>query len=78
MEKKIDMVRAGKILRKLRGIRTRVGVAKELGISYSCLAFYENGQRTPAGRIKKQLADYYGVPVESIFYPMNNTNSNAD
>ena len=59
---------AGQILRRLRGIRTRSGVAKELGISYSALAFYENDQRNPSGRTKKKLADYYGVSVESIFY----------
>lgn len=64
----IDMVEAGKRLRQLRGIRTRTGVARELGISYAALAFYENGQRQPSGRVKKKLADYYGVPVEFIFF----------
>ena len=69
MDKKtVNMVEAGKRLRQLRGIRTRTGVARELGISYSALAFYENGQRQPQGPIKKKLADYYGVPVEFIFY----------
>lgn len=67
----VNMDEAGKILRRLRGIRTRTGVAKEVGISYSALAFYECGQRTPSGSVKKKLADYYGVPVESIFLPMN-------
>jgi len=62
-----DAIEAGKRLRQLRGIRTRYGVAREVGISYSALAFYENGQRTPAGRIKKKLADYYGIPVEFIW-----------
>ena len=66
--KKVDMVEAGKRLRQLRGIRTRSGVARELEISYAALAFYENGQRQPSGSVKKKLADYYGVPVEFIFY----------
>ena len=66
--KTVNMVEAGKRLRQLRGIRTRSGVARELGISYSALAFYENGDRQPAGSVKKKLADYYGVPVEFIFY----------
>ena len=66
--KTVDMVDAGKRLRQLRGIRTRCGVARELGISYSALAFYENGDRQPSGPVKKKLADYYGVPVEFIFY----------
>ena len=69
MERKtVDMAEAGRRLRNLRGIRTRSGVARELGISYSALAFYENGQRMPSGRVKKLLADYYGVPVELIFF----------
>ena len=69
MDKKtVNMVEAGKRLRQLRGIRTRTGVARELGISCSALAFYENGQRQPKGPVKKKLADYYGVPVEFIFY----------
>ena len=69
MEKqKVDMAEAGRRLRQLRGIRTRSGVARELGISYSALAFYECGQRTPSGPVKKKLADYYGVPVEVIFF----------
>lgn len=69
MEKNMtDMVESGKILRKLRGIRTRTGVARELGISYAALQFYENGERNPSGRMKQKLADYYGVSVESIFF----------
>lgn len=69
MERKtVDMVEAGRRLRQLRGIRTRSGVARELGISYAALAFYESGQRQPSGPVKKKLADYYGVPVEFIFY----------
>lgn len=67
-KKKVDMTEAGKRLRQLRGIRTRSGVARELGISYSALAFYETGDRNPSGPVKKKLADYYGVPVDFIFY----------
>lgn len=70
-KKNVNMDEAGRILRRLRGIRTRTGVAKEVGISYSALAFYECGQRTPSGVVKKKLADYYGVPVESIFLPVS-------
>ena len=57
----------GERLRKLRGIRTRTGAAKELGISYSLLAFYECGERFPSPVNQQKLADYYGVSVESIF-----------
>ena len=67
MSKAINMVEAGKKLRELRGVRTRTGVARELGISYSGLSFYESGLRCPSDATKKKLADYYGVSVETIF-----------
>lgn len=65
--KMVNMQEAGQRLRQLRGIRTRSGVAREIGIPYSTLQSYEEGQRTPSGRNKQKLADYYGVPVEFIF-----------
>ena len=68
MERKVNMEEAGKRLRQLRGIRTRAGVARELNMAYSTLQSYEEGTRTPSGRMKKKLADYYGIPVEFIFY----------
>lgn len=67
MSSKVDMEKAGKRLRELRGIRTRSGVARETGIPYSTLQSYEDGTREPSGTVKQKLADYYGVPVESIF-----------
>ena len=66
--KMVNMQEAGQRLRQLRGIRTRSGVAREIGIPYSTLQSYEEGQRTPSGRNKQKLADYYGVPVELIFF----------
>ena len=68
MKEKIDMVESGRRLRKLRGIRTRKGVSREIDIPYSTLHSYEEGTREPSGPVKKKLADYYGVPVESIFF----------
>lgn len=67
MEKKVDMVAAGKRLRALRGIRTRSGVSRQTGIPYSSLQAYEEGKREPSGRIKEQLADYYDMRVDDIF-----------
>ena len=67
MKKKVDMSESGKRLRKLRGIRTRVGVSRETGIPLSSLQAYECGTREPSGPVKQNLANYYGVPVESIF-----------
>lgn len=68
MEKKVNMAEVGKRLRELRGIRTRSGVSRQTGIPYSTLQSYEDGTREPTGHVKKQLADYYGVPVEKIFF----------
>lgn len=70
--KTINMLAAGRRLRDLRGIRSRRGVVNEMrseGIrmSYSALACYENGVRTPKPETRQSLADYYGVPVEYIF-----------
>ena len=73
---KVDMIESGKQLRKLRGIRTRSGVSRETGVPYSTLQAYENGEREPAGNVKRRLADYYGVPVTDIFLPQKTTKSN--
>ena len=68
MERKVDMAKAGKRLRSLRGIRTRTGVSSETGIPYSTLQAYEEGKREPAGPVKQKLSDYYGVSVDEIFF----------
>lgn len=65
---KVDSVTAGKRLRKLRGVRTRTGVAGEIGCSVSAMAAYESGERNPRDEIKCRIADYYGVTVQSIWY----------
>lgn len=64
---KVNMEESGKRLRELRGIRTRSGVSKVLGIPYSTLQSYEEGKREPTGSVKQKLASYYGVSVEEIF-----------
>ncbi|MED4904081.1 MULTISPECIES: helix-turn-helix transcriptional regulator [Parageobacillus] len=56
------------ILVTLRGDRSREEVAKALGISVSALQMYENAKRVPKDEIKLKIANYYGVPVESIFF----------
>lgn len=66
--KKVNMEKAGAVLRRLRGIRTRTGVSHELNIPYSTLQAYEDGKREPSGPTKEKLAGYYGVSVESIFF----------
>lgn len=72
--KNVNMAEAGKMLRQLRGIRTRTGVARELGLPYSTLQAYEEGRRNPSGRNKKLLADYFNVSVNDLFFKHNNYN----
>lgn len=68
MRKLRDPTEAGKSLRSLRGVRTKTGVARELGISYSMLCKIEDGKRVPSDELKDRIAKYYGVAVEKIFY----------
>lgn len=68
MQKPKDPKETGKILRQLRGIRTRTGVAKELNISYSMLCKIESGARIPGDELQQRIADYYGVSLDGIFY----------
>ncbi len=58
----------GKKLRALRGSKSVQTVAKENGISPSAVSMYESGLRVPRDDVKVRLANYYGVPVESIFF----------
>lgn len=68
MRKPRDPTETGKNLRVLRGVRTKTGVARELGISYSMLCKIESGLRIPSEELKDRIADYYGVAVDQIFY----------
>lgn len=67
-QRRTDPKALGKRLRELRGVRTRTGVAKELGISYSILSFYESGERFPSEKNQQKIAGYYGVSVSDLFY----------
>lgn len=66
----MDAKRAGKILASLRTDRglTKRKVARDTGCSYASICAYEYGTRMPCDDVKVKLANYYGVPVESIFY----------
>lgn len=64
MDKKV----IGERLKKLRGDKTMRQVAEDLGISYSAISMYENGERSPKDNVKKILADYYGTTVGALFF----------
>lgn len=58
----------GKILRELRGDRTQEEIAREIGITKSSWAMYERGERVPRDEIKIQIARFFGVTVQDIFF----------
>lgn len=70
-----DIIGNGNRLMALRGNRTREEVAAATGTSVSALAMYELGQRNPRDEVKCALAEYYAVPVSSIFFPEKYTKS---
>jgi len=52
---------------QVRGDRTQVDVANEIGISQKYLSKLELGQRTPSLKIAGQIASYYKCSVEMLF-----------
>ena len=71
MYEAIDGSQIGKRIRELGTQRnmTAEDLGKALGISSSAVNMYECGQRVPRDEIKISIAEYFGVSVESIFYP---------
>ena len=67
----VDGARIGKRIREMRIQREMMAedLGKELGTSSSAINMYECGQRIPRDEIKIKIAEFFGVPVESIFYP---------
>jgi len=64
----MDSKAIGNRLRNLRGDRTQEKVAEDLGMSRSALNMYELGERIPRDCRKIQLAQYYGVTIEQLFF----------
>ena len=61
----------GNKLRTLRGDKSQEKVASDLGMSRSSLNMYELGERLPRDARKIQLAQYYGVTIEQLFFSGN-------
>lgn len=59
---------AGEKIRKLRGKRAKKVVADAIGVSFSSYVKYERDERRPSDEIKKKIAKFFGVSVESIFF----------
>lgn len=64
----MDVKKNAERLREARGDKTQANVAKELNITASAVAMYENGIRTPRDEIKEKMAKYYNKPVGYLFY----------
>lgn len=66
----MDAVQIGEKIKSLRENKglTMEEEAKDLGISTSAIAMYETGKRIPRDEIKIRFAEYFLVPVESIFF----------
>lgn len=58
----------GEKLKKLRGGRSIAETAEAIGIPASTLSMYERDERTPRDSVKIQLAKFYKVSVEYLFF----------
>lgn len=60
----------GETLKELRQAKNKTleEVAKDLGITPSALANYENNIRVPRDSIKIAISDYYKKPIQKIFF----------
>ena len=67
----LDAMQIGNNLKELREKHNKTldEEANDLGISQSAVCMYETGKRIPRDEIKIRIAEYFGVPVESIFFP---------
>lgn len=68
----MNAVQIGSQMRSLREKQNKSQkvVADDLGISMSALCMYEIGARIPRDEIKIRIAEYFNVPLESIFFPI--------
>lgn len=67
----MDPVRIGAKIRALRGTESQQALADKLKISKSALAMYERGERIPRDEVKIRIARYFNVPLESLFYALD-------
>lgn len=58
----------GQKLRSLRGDKTQQFVADQIGVSLSAYIKYERDERGVRDEVKKRIANFYGLSIESIFF----------
>ncbi len=54
------------VMRTDRGVSRRE-LAEALGVHYQTVGYLERGEYAPSLALALQLANYFGVPVESLF-----------
>jgi len=71
----VDKELIGLRIRRLREEKrqTKRYVAKQLGVSYSCLCKIEYGLLTPGDDLKIRLSEYFAVPVGKLFFEEENS-----
>lgn len=57
-------------LREKRNM-TQEQLANALGMSTSAIAMYETNKRIPTLKRAKKIAEFFGVPIEYIFFKIN-------
>jgi len=68
-DRKLDPIIIGRRLRELRGVfRTQQDVADATGIPRTTICAYEVGRMLPTPQAMVALADYFGKPVQDIFF----------
>jgi DNA-binding XRE family transcriptional regulator len=68
-----DEMNKQEIGRRLKALRiekkmTQMDLSKELGIPQATIASYETGARMPMDETKVQLARFFGVTIDELFY----------
>ena len=63
-----DKKTIGRRLTELRGDKSLVAAATEMGITAQALCNYEAGYRIPRDEVKVIISNYYGRSVQEIFF----------
>lgn len=64
----LENILMGKLLKSLRGSRSKEEIAFKVGITVAALINYETGLRMPRDDVKIRLANFYGLTVQELFY----------
>lgn len=54
--------------KRLEARKDQAEVGKAVGLSPAAIGMYERGERVPRDETKVELAKFFGVDVQSLFY----------